>query len=244
MRLVGPGSYTRQASHGSGTDAEGDTDDGGTGGAGSAGDSGEGGVAISARLRRTPAQWLVYSVCGVALAISAAFGGWQPVAKAEPALKPGMVDAGKPWNVKVETVRLLGNLEPAVYLKNKEDHWLAVIAEIEITDDRSHIDISQILQVPSAVGIVNDMASGTSFDAYPHDVLLSRDATRVEALHPGMPERVAFLWEQKPDALPTQVDVAIVGMTWRKNSLTDDYEWLDPEVRATLTVPVQDKRNG
>jgi hypothetical protein len=201
-------------------------------------------VAISARLRRTPAQWLFYTCCGLALAVSAAFGGWQTVSQAQPELKAGVVDPGKPWNVKVVTARLLGNLEPAVYLKNKEDHWLAVIAEIEITDDHSHIDISRILQVPNAVGVLVDMPTGTSFDAYPHDVLLSRDATRVEALHPGMPEKVAFLWEQKPDALPTEVDVAIVGMTWRKNTLTDEYEWLDPKVRATVTVPVEDKRNG
>ena len=201
-------------------------------------------MAISARLRRTPAQWLFYTCCGVVLAVSAAFGGWQTVSQAEPELTAGVVDQGKPWNVKVVTARLLGDLEPAVYLKNKEDHWLAVIAEIEITDDHSHIDVSRILQVPNAVGVLVDMPTGTSFDAYPHDVLLSRDATRVEALHPGMPEKVAFLWEQKPDALPTEVDVAIVGMTWRKNTLTDEYEWLDPKVRATVTVPVEDKRNG
>jgi hypothetical protein len=201
-------------------------------------------VAISARLRRTPAQWLVYSCCGVALVVSAAFGGWQKVDSAEPPLKPGDVNAGKPWNVKVETVRLLGNLEPAVYLKNKQDHWLAVIATIEITDTRSHTDIAQIIQVPNAVGLYKAFPTGTYLDNYADNVLVSRDATRVWALNPGMPERLAFLWEQKPDALPKEVDVSIIGMTWRENTLTNDYEWMDDEPRATLTVPVQDKRSG
>lgn len=201
-------------------------------------------MAIGARLRRTPAQWIGYTAGGLALAISAAFGGWQTVSVEQAKLKPGQLDPGRPWNVKVVTARLLKDLEPAVYLENKEDHWLVVIAEVEITDDHSHIDVDGIVQVPNAVGILTGLQSGTSFDKYASDVLLSRDGTRVTSLHPGMPERVAYLWEQKPDALPTQVDVDIMGMTWRKNSLTDDYEWLDEHVRASLTVPVEDKRNG
>jgi hypothetical protein len=200
-------------------------------------------VAISARLRRTPAQWLVYFTAGVALAVSAAFGGWQAVSHTEAELKPGVLDAGKPWNVKVLTARLLQDLEPAVYLKDKQDHWLAVIAEVEITDDHSHIDVNRIIRIPKATGVLRG-EGGTSFDDYPYQVVLARDGTRVGALHPGMKERVAYLWEQKPDSLPTQVDVDIMGMTWRENSLTDSYEWLDEAVRASLTVPVEDKRDG
>jgi hypothetical protein len=196
-------------------------------------------VAISARLRRTPAQWLVYLTAGVALAVSAAFGGWQPVSHSKAEIKPGVLDAGKPWNVTVVTARLLQDLEPAVYLKDKQDHWLVVIAEVEITDDHSRIDVSRIIRIPDATGVV-----WTSPGDFPDQVLLSRDGTQVEALHPGMKERVAYLWEQKPDSLPTQLDVDIMGMTWRKNSLTDSYEWLDLAVRASLTVPVEDKRHG
>lgn len=199
-------------------------------------------MAISARLRRTPAQWLVYFAAAVALAVSAAFGGWQVVSHPKAELKPGVLDAGKPWNVMVVTARLLQDLEPAVYLKDKKNHWLVVLAEVEITDDHSHIDISRIIRIPMAIGILQGTGAFSSEDAYA--VLLGRDGTRVEALHPGMKERVAYLWEQKPDSLPTQVDVDIMGMTWRKNSLTDSYEWLDEAVRASLTVPVEDKRNG
>lgn len=201
-------------------------------------------MAISARLRLTPAQWLVYSCGGIAVALVAAFGGWQAVAQDKAELRPGVLDAGTPWNVKVVTARLLKDLEPAVYLKDKQDHWLAVIAEVEITDDHSHIDVDHIIRVPTAPGIIIDMPSGTSSDADPYAVLLARDGTRVEALNPGMTERVAYLWEEKPDAVPTEVDVDIMGMTWRKNSLTDSYEWLDLAVRASLTVPVEDKRDG
>ena len=201
-------------------------------------------MAISARLRRTPAQWILYACGGMAVAVSAAFGGLQTVSHERPALQVGQVDEGTPWNVKVVTARLLGSLEPAVYLKNKEDHWLAVIAEVEITDTESHSDVNRIIRVPQAVGILVDNPSGTSFDAYPNNLLLARDGTNVQALHPGMKERVAFLWEQKPDALPTSVAVDVMGLTWRKSSLSGAYGWFDEAVRASLTVPVEDKRNG
>ena len=227
MRLVGGASYTR-----------------GRGDASGVSDSGEGGVAISARLRRTPAQWILYACGGLALSVSAAFGGLQTVSHERPALQVGQVDVGKPWNVKVVAARLLQDLEPAVYLKNKEDHWLVIIAEVEITDTYSHTDINRIIRVPQAVGILVDSPSGTSFDEYPHEVLLSRDGTRAAALHPGMTERVAYLWEQKPDALPTSVAVDIMGLTWRKSSLSGEYVWFDEAVRASLTVPVEDKRDG
>lgn len=199
-------------------------------------------MAISARLRRTPLQWFVYALMGVALAVSAAYGGWDTVKPEKASAQVGVVNPGKPWNVKVVTARLLQDLEPAVYLKNKEDHWLVVIAEVEITDDHSHIDVNRIVRLPNAMGLLKSGFSTSYQNA--SDVLLARDGTRVESLHPGMTERVAYLWEQGPDAIPTKVDVDIVGMTWRKNSLTDSYEWLDEAVRASLTVPVEDKRNG
>jgi hypothetical protein len=201
-------------------------------------------VAISAQLRRTPAQWILYACGGVAVAVAAAFGGLQTIHHERPTLQVGQVDPGEPWDVKVLTARLLGNLEPAVYLKNKEDHWLVVIAEVTVTDTTSHTDINRIIRVPQALGILIDTPTGTSFDQYLYEVLLSRDGTRAEALHPGMTERVAYLWEQKPDALPKSVAVDIMGLTWRENSLTGSHEWLDEAVRASLTVPVEDKRNG
>ena len=51
-------------------------------------------MAISARLRRTPARWLVYFSAAMALVVSAAFGGWQAVSYSEAEIKPGVLDAG------------------------------------------------------------------------------------------------------------------------------------------------------
>ncbi|NUO59068.1 MAG: hypothetical protein HOV71_00740 [Hamadaea sp.] len=195
------------------------------------------------RVARAPMQWFLYVVGGLALVVSAAFGGFAPVKQAEPVLKVGEVNAGTPWNVKITSVRLVGSLEPQVRLKDPADHWLAVIAEVEITDVESRSDIRDIILVKDVPGILHDEFNGDG-DEFAREVVVTSDGTRVTTLHPGLTEKVAFLWEVKPDTVPTQVEVQIMGKTHRKSSLTDLMEWLDLAPRAVLTAPVEDKRNG
>jgi hypothetical protein len=198
---------------------------------------------VMGRIARAPMQWVAYGVGALALAISAAFGGFAHVGQAEPTVKVGEVNAGTPWNVKITSVRLVGSLEPQVSLADKADHWLAVIAEVEITDVESHGDIRDIILLNGVPGIVHDDFN-VGEDEFAREVVITSDGTRVQALHPGLTEKVAFLWEQKPDALPKQVEVRIMGKTHRKSSITDMMEWLDYAPRAVLTAPVEDKRNG
>jgi hypothetical protein len=74
-------------------------------------------------------------------------------------------------------------------------------------------------------------------------VLLARDSTDLGYLNPGMPERVAFLWEQRASApVPTTMDIEVYGKTLRTDSLTGSAQWLDLTVRSTVHAPVQDKR--
>ncbi|NUT35040.1 MAG: hypothetical protein HOV79_18440 [Hamadaea sp.] len=189
-------------------------------------------------------QWISYVVGGLALAVSAAFGGFAPIENPEPVLKAGQVDAGKPWNVTILRARLVKDLEPAARLQDKNNHWLAVVADIEITDVESHSDIRDILLVPKAEGLVLGERTSTTKEYRAYEVIVTSDGTRVESLHPGLKETVAFLWEQKGDVVPTEVEIQIMGMTWRKDSLTGVMGWHDLAPRATLTVPVEDKRNG
>jgi len=198
---------------------------------------------VMGRIARAPMQWLAYGVGGLALAVSAAFGGFTPVKQAEPVLKVGEVNAGTPWNVKITSVRLVGSLEPQARLEDKTDHWLAVIAEVEITDVESRSDIRDIILLNGVQGILHDEFNGDGPE-FSRDLLITSDGSRVTTLHPGLTEKVAFLWEQKGDVVPTQVEVQIMGKTHRKSTLTDMMEWLDLAPRAVLTVPVEDKRNG
>ncbi|NUR69580.1 MAG: hypothetical protein HOU81_02050 [Hamadaea sp.] len=195
------------------------------------------------RIARAPMQWFLYGVGGLALAVSAAFGGFAPVEKTEPVLKVGEVNAGTPWNVKITAVRLVKDLEPQISLKDKADHWLAVIAEVEITDVESRHDIRDIVLAKDIPGVLHYEFNGNGPELA-REVVVTSDGTRVEALHPGLTEKVAFLWEVKPDSVPTKIEVEIMGKTYRESSLTGLMEWLDLAPRAVLTVPVEDKRNG
>ena len=199
---------------------------------------------VFGKLTRAPIRWFSYALGAVALAASAAFGGFAPVENPQPVLKVGDVNVGEPWNIKIVSVRLVQDLEPAVRLEDKQDHWLAVVVEIQITDVNSHSDIRDILLLPTAEGIVRTSYEQATKDQGAHEVLVTSDGTRVKALHPGLTEKVAFLWEQKGDVVPTQVEVQIMGKTWRENTLTSGMEWLDLAPRAMLTASVEDKRNG
>ncbi len=90
------------------------------------------------------------------------------------------------------------------------------------------------LRVPTVAGLL---------DEEPTRLIMARDGTDVGYLNPGLPELLGFVWEQRSDLpLPATVDVDIWGKTYRVSSLTGKMEWLDPAARATVHVPVQDRR--
>jgi len=192
---------------------------------------------LTARLAALPLRWFGIGAGVLALGVSGFAGGLAPVAEpGTPQVQPSAaVDAG-PVKVTVLTGRVVSDLSP---IKPSEDgdRWFLVIAMIEVTADDSRVTPDP-LRLPHVTGLLKKA---------PDRVLLSRDATEVEYLNPGMPERVAYVWEQRPDApLPATVEVDILGATYRTNSLTGGKEWMPDDdadqPRATVQVPVQDKR--
>jgi hypothetical protein len=160
-----------------------------------------------------------------------------------PVVAVDQLNAGEPWNVTVDGAALAADLEPAVL--QEDGYWLAVIAEVEITDDESRRDVDEILCVRDVAGLALEPAESVGCpDAVPaNDVRLVRDGSALPTLHPGLPERVAYLWELAAGAEPpAEVRVEIVGETYRESSLTGRMEWLDEQPRAQLTVPVEDRR--
>jgi hypothetical protein len=68
-----------------------------------------------------------------------------------------------------------------------------------------------------------------------------RDGETVIYLHPNLPEEVIFYWEQSGSAaVPNEVDVAVVGMTQRRDTVNGLLQWKDPYVRARVRLPVED----
>ncbi|MDQ7905355.1 hypothetical protein RB614_12550 [Phytohabitans sp. ZYX-F-186] len=161
----------------------------------------------------------------------------------KPALPPVKVDEvskGEPWNVTVTGGRLVGDGLPGVHLDNPANRWVVVLATIEVTAPESRDDMDEIIDVTGVEGLVDD-PNLKGLD--PQYVLSMRDGTPVRYLQPSMPEKLAFFWEQESTAaVPTEMTVTINKKTYRVSTLDGHKAWFDPEPRAELTVPIEDRR--
>jgi hypothetical protein len=185
-----------------------------------------------------PLRWLAIVTAALALAVSGLFGGLRPApapASVTPTLAPSAVSTGLPWNVTVNAVRLFDDLSPLV-LENEGDRWLAVVVTIEITADASMNTFVRALRIHGAEGLLTEE---------PAQVRLASDASIAGYLHPGVPERLGFFWEQRADApVPQRLTVEIFGRKHIISTITHLPYWLeDTDPRAVVTVPVDDRRS-
>jgi hypothetical protein len=174
-------------------------------------------------------------------------GGFDRTAEqGPPPVTVGEVNHGQPWNVRVTQAVLFdgADLEPVVTLTEESNHWLVVAADVEITAPASRTDATEVLFPTGIDGIDDPGFAGVVPGAPPVDqVVLVRDDSTSVVLHPGLPEQVAFVWERASDAPPpAEIQVQIIGKTLRKNFFDESQDWLDPAVRATVTVPLEDRR--
>lgn len=191
------------------------------------------------RLLRLPPRWFAIGAGGLALTISGFFGGLAPAttpADEVPSVAPGTAVAAGPWRVTVTDARLLPDVSPLV-AENDGDPWLVVLAVVEVTAPSSRQDMTDILRVSGVDGLLHDE---------PNQILLVRDTTNVSALQPGLPEKLAFCWEQSAKSpVPTVVDVEIAGKIYREDSLTGYFNWFDNGPVARLSaVDVTDRRTA
>jgi hypothetical protein len=174
-------------------------------------------------------------------------GGYDRVPEQEsPSVAVGEINHGQPWNVRVTQAVLFdgADLEPVVTLTEESNHWLVVVADVEVTAPVSRTDVNEVLFPTGIDGIDDPKLSGVVSGAPPVDqVVLVRDDSTSVVLHPGLPEQVAFGWERSSEAPPpAEIQVQIIGKTLRKNFFDESRDWLDPAVRATVTVPLEDRR--
>jgi hypothetical protein len=195
---------------------------------------------LTNRLLNVPVRWMGAGLGVLALGIAGMFHGLNPVTKpGTPQVKVGVVNAGQPWNITVADARVLTDLAPLIP-KETNERLFVVEATVEITAPEARDDLNQALQLQQVLGLQSDQ---------PAHVVLIKDATEIGYLNPGMPEKLAFIWNQSTDVpVPTNADVQIVGMTYREDSLSHTATakgtmiWTDPAVRADVVVPVLDKR--
>lgn len=200
----------------------------------------------SAIAHRLLAVGVVICVLVLATAVAGLAGGFEKVSAEElPVVAADEVFEGEPWNVTVDGAALAANLEPAQLYE--DGYWLAVIADVELTADESWNGLSSVLYVTGVAGLARQHTERSSFPGgiFADDVRMVRDGSAAVSLHPGLPERLAFLWELAIDTPPpTEVHVEITGATLRKDSFAGHLQWLDEEPRAQLDVPVTDRREA
>lgn len=192
---------------------------------------------FATRLRETSLRRWGTGIGALALAVSGAFGGLKAVeAEPGPAVAADQViDAGA-YRITIKRVALSSEF-PAIRLKDKKNHFIVVVATIEVTAKESWSLFREALKLRDVDGMV---------DKYPQ-VALFRDGKILGALQPGMPEDVAFFWERS-GAIPKQANVWALGWTFRKSSLDGSRaapQWLpdgEDEPRGRVTLPVLDRR--
>jgi hypothetical protein len=185
--------------------------------------------------RQTGSRWVVVRALVISVGLLALVGlylsgGLDRVAPPEmPAMKPGAVVEAEPWNVTITSVRVRNAGPPT--LSEPGNRWIEVLATVEVTTDSSNdVLIHWAVSVSGIDGLT---------DKDP-DVRLVRDGETVIYLHPDLPEQVIFYWEQSGDAaVPNEVDVAVVGMTHRRDTVNGLLQWKDPYVRARVRLPVE-----
>lgn len=108
----------------------------------------------------------------------------------------------------------------------------ALVFEVEMTNRtaKSTKDYFDVLQ-----------ASQAAIDpATKPFIALTRDSTMSPELHPGMPERMAYIWQLSDVATPpAKLDLTVIRKTYKeRDNLYGLPGWFNPAPLGTLTIPV------
>jgi hypothetical protein len=119
------------------------------------------------------------------------------------------------------------------------NYLLAVAVNAEVVRAEDSAGLESAVTLPDLAGVMVSYAGEATAQA--NNVVLVRDGSRVEHLQPGLPERLAYLFEIRAGTpKPTQVTVELKGWVSRFNPINRQDEWVDIRPVARVTVPVRD----
>ena len=176
----------------------------------------------------------------VALALSGLFGGLRAVE--DPPVPHVAVEKaidGGPWRITVTGARIINDM-PTMHLQDPGNHWVVVLVTVEVIEKEGWGIMNDYFVMPPLPAVL---------DTYP-TIMLVRDGSRVNRLNPGMPEKLAYFWEQSAGTPPpTELTLRVPKWTKRESFISGNVGWLpdlDDDLNdvyaATVTVPVVDKR--
>ncbi|WP_433608845.1 hypothetical protein ACQP2P_36645 [Dactylosporangium sp. CA-139114] len=188
-------------------------------------------------LLNAPVRWLVAGIAAVAVLVCGAFGGFDKAAPdGPPPFTVGQPYAAGGWTVTVHGVRALDELPPLRHKENSGWRWIVVVATVEVTDaGQSTLFYPQALQIHGVKGVPGKFADHVAGAA---------DAAENAAVHPGVPARFGYCWEQRAEApVPTELQVGIFALTYTFDNATNKGAWLPAKERpaAAAMVPIDTK---
>jgi hypothetical protein len=105
------------------------------------------------------------------------------------------------WQVDITSAMITAD-RPPLQRADPANRWLVVQAKVEVTGGSSQTGLASMVRLSGIDGLV----------AQEPGVVLLRDGTLINQLHPGLPEELAFAWEQAANAAPpTQLTVRVSG---------------------------------
>ncbi|WBU38350.1 hypothetical protein [Homoserinibacter sp. YIM 151385] len=192
-------------------------------------------VAPRRGLARIP--WAVRILALVVLAALAAWplGGWDTVARGErqaPVLEPGEVHESAQFASSVERVEL-SRLRPGTTLEADSGRaYLAVVVRLENRLEQTQPGRSDLLRL-----------SGVPLEepARPGSLVLLDDPGAFPELQPGIPARLAYVWEiaEGDAAAGDEVEVAIIDRDRARSQVGAGEIWLNPRVGARVPLEIE-----
>lgn len=175
--------------------------------------------------REAPAKRIGGPVGAAALAVSGAFGGWAAVPQEYAEASPGEPVSTGPLEVTVTKVQAIDDLEPLRRPKEGNRFLLVRLDVRNVTDQpvRAVLLTNQMQVRPERVELTAPTAELVRFP----------DLSRISEFQPDLDYHLIGLYETHGQRLPSRVQVALPGYTWREDSFTPGFfEWKDPEIVA------------
>lgn len=175
--------------------------------------------------------WIVAGIgTAAAIAVAGVLGAFEARHAQVPVLAPaGPIETGQ-WLL--QPVKAYVSAEKYVYGTLRKPGTKALVFEVDMTNrtaqsTKDYFELLQATQPPL------DPA------AKPY-IVLTRDSTLSPELHPGMTDRLAYIWELPENAAaPASLDLTVMSKIYKqRDNLYGLPGWFNPKPIGTLAVPL------
>ncbi|TRC86999.1 hypothetical protein FJV76_30700 [Mesorhizobium sp. WSM4303] len=181
--------------------------------------------------------WIVTGIgTAAAIAVAGVLGAFEAGHAQVPVLaRAGPIETGQ-WLL--QPVKAYVSAEKYVYGTLRKPGTKALVFEVDMTNrtaqsTKDYFDLVQATRPPL------DPATK------PY-IVLTRDSTLSPELHPGMTERMAYVWElPEGGAVPASLGLTVMSKIYKqRDNLYGLPGWFNPSPVGTLTIPVAPDTGG